>query len=543
MAGAIILLGCIYLLWTFRGMWFFGDEWAVIATRRDLWSQGARGEALFRPHTDHWVTLPILSYFVLFKLFALTSYLPYLATVIVAHGLTSFGLHELLRRMGVGRIAALGGLTLFTLYGAGGENLSWGFQVTIVASIGFGIAQLLVVTSPSASSPTHQILGPLAGALNIITSGMAVPMLAGVAVALMLQRKYRVLVSNIGFPFILYACWYLTYGNDPHAKIPSRPEWFVSYVERGIFASLEAATRLNRTGALLFVVLAACAAKWWPRRQHNPLPLVGLVVGFGMYGLFAIGRTGLGPEQAAQSRYLYASAAVLIGPLLLAPSALLSNRSLGKVVVAGVLGWSVIGNVSELTIYRDKRIIENDHTRQRIQYIAGMPTAPDLVRNARVEPEYSPDLLVGTLVDFVRDGQLPVVQIEPFQGTIDREVELSLTLAPLVDPVDGPLADDRLEPDLERILRSGCVDTSGSPRVVVLPIQKVGTFSVRRIDDEPRPSPVDIQLRRGGLTSKKLPISFTDQDVQKVNVATTDAEILLTFPGQAFEVCGINDQD
>jgi hypothetical protein len=221
----------------------------------------------------------------------------------------------------------------------------------------------------------------------------------------------------------------------------------------------------------------------------------------------------------------------------------LSSRSLSNVVVAGVLGWSVIGNVSALTIYRDGRIIDTDHTRLRIQYIASMPTVGNLVRNNVAEPQYSPDLLVGTLADFVSSGELPVTKVEPFQGTIDREVELSLTLAPLVDPVDGPLADDRLEPDLDRILRSGCLTTGGSPRLVVFPIQKLGTFSVRRIDDEPRPSPIDIQLRRGGLTSKKLPISFTDQDVQKVEVATTDAEILLTFPGQAFEVCGINDQD
>ena len=52
--------------------WFWADDWDFLATR----TGGNLGD-LFRAHYQHWVTLPVLAYRLLWVLFGIRSYLPY----------------------------------------------------------------------------------------------------------------------------------------------------------------------------------------------------------------------------------------------------------------------------------------------------------------------------------------------------------------------------------------------------------------------------------------------------------------------------------
>ncbi len=550
-ALAIVALGCAYLLWIFRNTWFFGDEWAVIATRRDLWAQGHKGLAVFRPHTDHWVTLPVLLYFAMFKLFSLSSYLPYLGMVIFAHGCTAFGLHELWRRMDIRRLPAFGGLVLFTLFGAGAENLSWAFQITIVASIGLGVAQVLAVTAPTVVSPSNsmgrrgrlaQMAGPVLGGLNIMTSGMAFPMLLCVAAVLVVQRRYRHLATNIGLPAIMYVCWYLTYGNEPRPSLPSRPGLFAAYIERGVFSSLEAVTFLTGAGAILALVLVACLTKWWPRRETHALQIAGVVTGFGMYALFAVGRAGLGAEQAAQSRYLYASASMLIGPLLLGPVTLLSSRHLQRGLVASLLCWSIIGNVSALTIYRDHRLVDVDFTRTQIQSAAALPTLALLDRDAIVESRFSPDLLVGTLADFVMNGHLKATKRAPTQATVNNEAELSIRFTQSTAPSNIPLRFITADTSYESDNRPDCFRTMGEGAHLTFFVERPGMFTVRPVNAATIVlPPVEVRLIKSGLASEPVLVPIPNLAVQRLRIATYKAEISITVPAHPFEICGVSE--
>jgi hypothetical protein len=57
---------------------------------------------LFRPHNEHWVTLPVLWYRVLWQLFGLRTYDPYQLTTVILHVVAAALLRELMRRAGVG---------------------------------------------------------------------------------------------------------------------------------------------------------------------------------------------------------------------------------------------------------------------------------------------------------------------------------------------------------------------------------------------------------------------------------------------------------
>src|ERR1700733_3879948 len=70
-AQAVIFVA---LLWNFHGRWFIADEWEFLAGR----TAGNLG-SLFRPYHEHWSTIPILYYRLLWNLVGIRSYIPYLA--------------------------------------------------------------------------------------------------------------------------------------------------------------------------------------------------------------------------------------------------------------------------------------------------------------------------------------------------------------------------------------------------------------------------------------------------------------------------------
>ena len=59
--------------------WFSSDEWDLLATRH-LTDVGD----LFRPHNEHWSTLPTIAYRLVWSVVGLHSYWPYQLLVVVA---------------------------------------------------------------------------------------------------------------------------------------------------------------------------------------------------------------------------------------------------------------------------------------------------------------------------------------------------------------------------------------------------------------------------------------------------------------------------
>src|SRR4051812_40448073 len=70
--AAIEVAALPLLLWYGRGFWFVFDEWDLLSER----TGGNLGD-LFRPHYQHWFTLPVLEFRFLWELFGLRTYVPY----------------------------------------------------------------------------------------------------------------------------------------------------------------------------------------------------------------------------------------------------------------------------------------------------------------------------------------------------------------------------------------------------------------------------------------------------------------------------------
>ena len=113
-----------------RRKWFFWDEWDFLA-QRGLHGHGlAEAVArLFRPHNEHWSTLPILVYRLLFALFGVRHYLPYQAVVVLVHLAVCLALWFIMVRAGASAWVATALGAVFALFGAGSQTSLWAFQI------------------------------------------------------------------------------------------------------------------------------------------------------------------------------------------------------------------------------------------------------------------------------------------------------------------------------------------------------------------------------------------------------------------------------
>jgi hypothetical protein len=168
-----------------RSQWFYHDEWDFLAARK----AGDLGD-LFRPHNEHWTTLPILVYRALFALFGLRAYLPYRLVVLFLHLVAAALLLVAMRRAGVRPWIATAAASLLAFFGAGWQNIIQPFQICFTASLVLGLGQLLLADHDGALD-RRDYVGLVAGLAGLMTSGVAVSMTVVVGLAVLLRGGLR----------------------------------------------------------------------------------------------------------------------------------------------------------------------------------------------------------------------------------------------------------------------------------------------------------------------------------------------------------------
>ena len=111
---AVLIVALVLFVVFGRSQWFFHDEWDFLAKRN-----ASSLNDLFRPHNEHWSTLPILVYRVLWHFFGLRTYVPYQLVTILLHLTAAVLLRVVMRRAGVNPWIATAAASLFALFGAG----------------------------------------------------------------------------------------------------------------------------------------------------------------------------------------------------------------------------------------------------------------------------------------------------------------------------------------------------------------------------------------------------------------------------------------
>lgn len=368
-----------------RTLWFFGDDWDFLA-ERELGSV----DDLLRPHNEHWSTLPIIAFRVMYRIFGLDSYLPYALLPIAAHIVVVGGLYAVLRRSGVGdwgaATAAL--LVAFVGGGSGAENTLWDFQIGFLGSAALGVLALLTAQLPS-RRPRVATVALLV--LSLMASGMGLFMVAWVCLLVLFREGLRSAVLTGVGPAAIYLAWYLAYGRG--SAVTSTPDLAAvpEAALTGMFDLWSVALGVAGTGTAILLALVVAVLVPRHSREVAAVGLAGLVALILMYAVIGFSRVELGIPALHASRYVYFGVLLCAGAFAVAVDGLLGRlrRHHGTAGWCGALLVVLIGAVglAQLEQFRAERQDLVHGARARLAAAVGLAaqgapllgTAPNLV--------------------------------------------------------------------------------------------------------------------------------------------------------------------
>jgi hypothetical protein len=444
-AVVVVVAFPLLLFWGRHG-WFTQDDWDFLSAR-----SGGSLDDLFRGHFQHWVTLPILAYRVMWTFVGLHHYTAYQVMSVALHLAAASLLLVVMRRAGVVPWLATLVAAVFVFFGAGAENILVAFQITFVGAFAFGLTQLLLADHDGPIE-RRDWLGLLAGFAGLLCSGVAVAMVFVVGVSVLLRRGrrgWRVALFHTAPLAVVYLLWLeLAPSGQSAGNYHSQS---VSQVLRFVFVGIEAGfARLGHVSGLGFalgLVLVAGVVVIFlgrPRRFGSlgklapPFALLagGLVfliasgiVRSGQGGLLGLLSTS-GAERARESRYVYLVVAMLLPALALAADALIRRWRLIAIPIVAVLLVGVPGNVHALMNPRDLFALSLS-SRDKILEVPRLPLVDQLAGSRQPIPDTrlaAEGLTFRWLVDNAANGKIPAGPPRPsYRVSTDM---LQLYLAP-----------------------------------------------------------------------------------------------------------------
>lgn len=530
---ATLAVAAVLLPWFNRNQWFFGDEWEFFANR-----MSGFGNSLFAPHNEHWSTLPIAIYRVLYGAFGLRTYLPYVLVLVAFHLATTHLVWRIMNRSGVAPLLSTALAAVFALLGSGGENLLWAFQIGFVGSVAFGLLQVHLADHPGPFGRRDR-LGWGAAVLGLLCSGMGVTMTAAAGIAVLLRRGVKDAVKTVSLPAGVYLVWLAVVGYeglDSHERSLATLLQVPTYIWTGLSSALERASGIPAAGAVLVLVLGV-----WLLHQRavvrteaaTPTAMaLGAVV---LFTVTAVGRSGLGVEQSTAGRYVYVALALLLP----AAGLMLTDAARGdlsrELALAGVLGLVVVHNVGELRTASHAEADREASVRRQVLAAAALVEAGEDLVATQPEPGFSPDITVDHLRRFRRQGTLPGgTQF----GEVDRlaaATQLQVALTDDAQPLGG--RDAPVLPGGVAVDMKGCtVLQPGS--AVDLPFTGSKAVSLR----SPAGGELTVVLHSPAdpaVTGPPRRIALAPVATHYLRVARPGTVTLVMPPAGGTEVCGV----
>jgi hypothetical protein len=402
---------------------FFFDEWDFVQYARP-WTLNV----LLLPHNEHWSTVPVLIWKLLFIVVGLRSHIPYEAVLLVAHVAAVLLLFTLVRRRSGDLPAFAAGLILLVL-GSGGTDIVWAFQIGFVGSVAFGLLAMRLLDG-NPPFPSRMFLASAALLGSVMSSGVGLAFVVAIGIELAIDRERRRFLLALVAPSVAFAEWFLAYG----AGLPGSPGApCASCVATGFAADVPA--HLGALAYLLslsnFVItgLAACAAGivglppvgWaplillivsiavrWRHRRWFTGWRVGMAAGLlAWFGLVSLGRAQFGPGAASDSHYVYIGVVFLL-PLLADVTRDLPAKGVWLSLVGGALILSVTANtllLREAALSRVDTMRAETAELQTVEYFRG---APDMALNRGLDDTIMPQLNAGPFLAAVDEFGSPV---------------------------------------------------------------------------------------------------------------------------------------
>ena len=535
-----LVLAALILAWINRNQWFIADEWSFLTDR----SIRPTGDALniFAGHNEHWSTTVVLGYRVLFKLFGVRTYAPYLVVLFAFHLALCHFLWRLLLRVGTQAWTAVAAIAIFAVLGAGWENLLRAFQWQLFGPLLFGVGALLLIRTTGRTQRNDVIAAGLL-VLAVATSGTGITATAVVALALLLRQRFHALVFVIGPAALAYSAWFLLVGRTEPSPSFVQPfstavQSIPAYVWRGLTDAVDLSTGLAGVGAIVIIGITIFAARQaQPRQEPWPLVLAPAAGAVFFLALTTLKRSGLGVATAGSSRYIYLIVVLLLPLATLAFDHITLKRKLRPIILALLTAALLVTQVSTLHSEAVKTAGQGQLDKRRFLATAKLDqrSTPFLVTIP--EPVYDPNVSVEDLSALLKDGNLPGnVNLSP-SDFLDARLWTQIALGD-VPMVEGP-------PPLITSFETVELTPDGPECVIASPKSPAPKITLRF----PRPSSLSLQNPLGGtlvVTAKNekgrasRPLVIPAGPQQVLSVAWPARALTITLPfSSPTRLCGV----
>jgi hypothetical protein len=347
LGAALLTSGVLLIVWQSH-LTFVADDWDLLIHRR-----GLSPDVFLDPHARHIIIAPTAIYKAIQATVGMGSLTPF-ALVATGAFLATVVLLFVYLRTRLGEWTALIAVIPILFMGSAWEDLLTPFQIGYFGSMVFGLGALLALQRRDARGDAIAC-GLLIASLTF--SEVAVPFLAGAAVAIGLDRRPLSRAYVVAAPALLYAAWYAGWETGPNSASFEKVATSPSYILDGLASSLGSLLGFGPAfgdfvasplgwGRPLLIGLVAAAAVWVHHRGRVSrwLPVtITLAVSF---WFLAAANAGFGRVPTA-SRYQFVGAVFLV---MVAAECAAGTRLRwgGLAAVTAIAAAATLSNVSVL---------------------------------------------------------------------------------------------------------------------------------------------------------------------------------------------------
>jgi hypothetical protein len=420
LAGSVIVLFIVG-----RQQWFIRDDWAFVFTREKVHQVSGLDDMLFMAQDGHWMTFPIIVYRVVHAVFGTGSYWPYLIPTMACHLGIVVMVRRLSLRVGVSPWTATILAGMLAVFGSGWENIVFAIQIVYNLSLLAFLVHLSLVDHDGPPD-RRDALGVVAGLVAVASSGFGPFFILGTLLFTVARRRWKAAAIATIPTTLATAWWWLFWGQDP-AGDANRGSWseLPSYVNRGLEAVFQGLTSI---GSLVGVALVATlAVLLWRRRDataHDLLASLAITT-VAMYVGLGIERGGFGVETAANSRYVYIGAVLLMPAFGIAVDLLARiappAQWAGRLVLVGATAM----NIGALQSNGNDWAARAAEERNLLEMVAASPAIATVDQSISPLYAFSPDVRIGDIAELVADGAVhPHAAITPEeQALVDNALK------------------------------------------------------------------------------------------------------------------------
>jgi hypothetical protein len=217
LVAALVVAGVVTLVLA-RHLTFFADTWEFLINRRHLTT-----DAVFEPHNEHIVVIPVLITQLFLRIFGMTSAMPEYVLLTLFCLATAVLIFEYVRRR-IGPWPGLFAAALVLFLGPAFEVLLWTFEISYVGSMFFGLLMLLALEERTRRADVVACVS-LILCFGFSSLGIAFAVAGITAILIGPRATWRPRAFAVVVPIVLYGLWWLGWGHnaETHPRCRTSP--------------------------------------------------------------------------------------------------------------------------------------------------------------------------------------------------------------------------------------------------------------------------------------------------------------------------------